>query len=184
MKRAGTFLAVATMLMSVAGTTAATTSAAAIVRETITIPFSESGVPDDCRPGITGDVRGTEVISYQSVETTTGYHVHGTDGGPGRIDWSDGTYSLIQSIDRFSFNVAGKGGPSCPTRRMSTRQTRTRPTARSSSGAHSTRSSARLWQTACSGSRSSAATSTSLATVERDGKRPHPDLDSDFELFC
>ena len=110
MKRAGTFLAVAAMLMSVAGTTAATTSAAAIVRETITIPFSESGVPDDCRPGITGDVRGTEVISYQSVETTTGYHVHGTDGGPGRIDWSDGTYSLIQSIDRFSFNVAGKGG--------------------------------------------------------------------------
>ena len=33
-------------------------------------------------------------------------------------------------------------------------------------GARSTRSSARLWQTACSGSRSSAATSTSLATVE------------------
>ena len=109
MKRAGTFLAVAAMLMPVAGATAATTSAATIVRETITIPFSESGVPDDCRPGITGDVRGTEVISYQSVETTTGYHVHGTDGGPGRIDWSDGTYSLIQSIDRFSFNVVGKG---------------------------------------------------------------------------
>ena len=28
---------------------------------------------------------------------------------PGRIDWSDGSYTLIQSVDRFSFNAVAQG---------------------------------------------------------------------------
>ena len=109
MKRASTLIAVSVILMAVAGLTAATSSAATIVRETITQSFTETGLTDDCRPGITGDLTGTEVLDYQSVETANGFHVEGTDGGPGRIDWSDGTYTLIDSVDRFAFNVVGKG---------------------------------------------------------------------------
>lgn len=107
--KAGAFLAVAATLTAAAAVAASTSSAATVVRETITQPFSESGLSDDCRPGITGDLVGTEVIGYQSVETATGYHVQGTEGGPGRIDWSDGSYTLIESIDRFAFNLVGKG---------------------------------------------------------------------------
>jgi hypothetical protein len=82
---------------------------ATVIRETVTTPFFEAGVPHDCRPGVTGTVTGTNVTSTQSVETSTGFHIHGTTGGPGRIDWSDGSYTLIQSIDHFSFNAVGKG---------------------------------------------------------------------------
>jgi hypothetical protein len=109
LRKAGTFLAVAATLMAAAGAAASTTSAATIVRETITLQVSDSGLPDDCRPGITGDLEGTEVIEYQSVETANGFHVEGTDDGLGRIDWSDGSYTLIESVDRFAFNVVGKG---------------------------------------------------------------------------
>ena len=108
MKRAGIFL-IAAAVVAVAGIVSATASATTIVRETITQPLSESGLTDDCRPGITGDLSGTEVIEYQSVETATGFHIQGTDGGPGRIDWSDGTYTLIDSVDRFAFNAVGGG---------------------------------------------------------------------------
>ena len=48
---------------------AAPTSAAAIVtRDTITTPIFETGLPDDCRPGITGTLVATDVVNYQSVE--------------------------------------------------------------------------------------------------------------------
>jgi len=93
--------------LATAGAVAASTSAATIVRETITQPFSESGLADDCRPGITGALTGIDVLDYQSVETTHGFHIEGTEGGPGRIDWSDGSHTMIDSVDRFSFN-AGK----------------------------------------------------------------------------
>jgi hypothetical protein len=43
------------------------------------------------------------------VETPQGFHIHGTIGGPGRIDWSDGSYMLVESVDHFSFNAVGKG---------------------------------------------------------------------------
>jgi hypothetical protein len=82
---------------------------ATVIRETITTPFFESGVPHDCRPGVTGTVTGTDVTTTQSVETATGFHIHGTSSGPGRIDWSDGTYTLIDSVDRFSFTAALHG---------------------------------------------------------------------------
>lgn len=83
--------------------------AAAIVnRDTVTTPIFETGLPDDCRPGITGTLIGTDVVSYQSVETTQGFHIAGTITDTGRITWSDGTYSIIESVDHFSFST-GKG---------------------------------------------------------------------------
>jgi hypothetical protein len=108
MKKARTFLVVAATLMAAAGTAATTASAATVVRGTITLQVSES-VSDDCRSGITGDLQGTGVIEYQSVETANGFHVEQTESGPGRIDWSDGSYTLIEFVDRFAFNLVGKG---------------------------------------------------------------------------
>jgi hypothetical protein len=87
----------------------ATGATPTIVRDTITTPISMTGLTDDCRPGITGDLSGTDVTSYQSVENATGFHINGTDVGPGRIDWSDGSYTLIQSLDRFAFNAVAEG---------------------------------------------------------------------------
>lgn len=109
LRKAGTFVAVAATLMAAAGAAASTASAATIIRETITQGFSESGLSDDCRPGITGDLAGTEVFEYQSVETANGFHLEQTESGVGRIDWSDGSYTLIESVDRFAFNLVGKG---------------------------------------------------------------------------
>jgi hypothetical protein len=95
------------MAIAAGASTAAPASAAAVVtREAITSPFSESGATDDCRAGITGDVSGTETVEFQSVETSTGFLLHGTTTDTGRIDWSDGSYTIIESVDHFSF-VAG-----------------------------------------------------------------------------
>jgi hypothetical protein len=85
-------------------------SAATIVtRHSITTTSSETGLTDDCRPGITGTIVGTDVFNYQTVETDQGFHFVGTDSGTGRIDWSDGTYTLIEFTDRISFNAVGDG---------------------------------------------------------------------------
>jgi hypothetical protein len=80
-----------------------------IIRDTVTTPIFEPGLTDDCRPGLTGTLVGTDVMSFQSVETAEGFHIHVTEGGPGRIDWSDGSYTLIDAVDRFSFNAVGHG---------------------------------------------------------------------------
>jgi hypothetical protein len=109
MKNARTFLVVAATLMAGAGAAATTAAAATVVRETITLSASESGLTDDCRPGITGDLSGEEVIDYQGVETATGFHFTVTDSGTGRIDWSDGSYTLIESVDHYSFNAGASG---------------------------------------------------------------------------
>ena len=109
MRRIAFVLVVAAAAASLAASTAAPGSAATIIRETITSPFSEADVPHDCRPGVTGTVQATEVFSYQSVETKTGFHIHGKFVDSGRIDWSDGTYTIIASVDRFAMNAAGKG---------------------------------------------------------------------------
>jgi hypothetical protein len=84
-------------------------ASATVIRETVTFSVFETGLPDDCRPGITGTLTGTGVLSTQSVETSTGFHLEGTVGGPGRIDWSDGTFTLIDSVDHFAFNAVGQG---------------------------------------------------------------------------
>jgi len=97
-------------LFTVAALIGGTASAAPIIiRDTITTPIFETGVPHDCRPGVTGTVVGTDVLSFQSVETPQGYHSEGTFKDTARIDWSDGSYSLIESVDTFSFNTVGQG---------------------------------------------------------------------------
>jgi hypothetical protein len=106
MKRIPLAIAMFVLAVLVGASTAAPATAAALVnRDTITMPIQESGVPDECRPGITGEVSGTEVIEIQSVETSTGFHVYGTSTDTGRIDWSDGSYTIIESVDQFSFNT-------------------------------------------------------------------------------
>lgn len=101
-------LAVATSVLAVtvtAGAGSPAAAAAVVDRNTTTSYNLESGLPDDCRPGITGDLSGTGVVTSQSVTTPTGFHIHGTDTGTGRIDWTDGSYSIIGSVDHFSFNT-------------------------------------------------------------------------------
>jgi hypothetical protein len=44
-------------------------------------------------------------LSYQSVQTASGFHLEGTEVASGRIDWSDGSYTIIGSTDRFTFNT-------------------------------------------------------------------------------
>jgi hypothetical protein len=97
-------------LFMVAALIGGTASAAPIIiRDTITTPFSETGLTHDCRPGLTGTFVGTDVLSFQSVETPQGFHFMGTFTDTGRIDWSDGSYTLIESVDTTSFNAVGPG---------------------------------------------------------------------------
>ena len=110
MKRIALVVGIAALLAaSVAVAMASPTSAATIIRETITVPFSETDIPHDCHPGVTGTLQGTDVFSYQSVEAAQGFHIAGTFVDSGQIDWSDGTYTIIGSVDHFAFNAGGKG---------------------------------------------------------------------------
>ena len=77
---------------------------AIVARDVITTPFAESGL-EGCAPGVTGTFVGTNVLSYQTVETAHGFHVAGTTVDSGRFEWSDGTYAIIDSVDRFAFNT-------------------------------------------------------------------------------
>lgn len=89
---------------------AAPASAAAIVtRDTVTGTSSVAGLLDDCRPGITGTIVGTDAFTFQTVEAADGFHFVGTDSGTGRIDWSDGTYTIIGFTDHVSFIAARSG---------------------------------------------------------------------------
>jgi hypothetical protein len=97
-------------LFTVAALIGGTASAAPIIiRDTISTPIFETGLSDDCRAGLTGTLVGTDVFSFQSVETPQGFHIEGTFTDRGRIDWSDGSYSLVGSVDTFSFNAVGQG---------------------------------------------------------------------------
>ena len=56
MKKIALGLAVTALLATSAGTamTAPASAAPIIIRDTITTPIFETGVPHDCRPGVTG----------------------------------------------------------------------------------------------------------------------------------
>jgi hypothetical protein len=82
---------------------------ATVTRESVAGVFTESGLANDCGPGTSGTLNGTGVTTTQVVENEHGFHVTGTSTGTGRIDWSDGSYTLIDSVDRFSFSAVGKG---------------------------------------------------------------------------
>src|SRR4029453_3273093 len=111
MMKIGLRLGVAALLAISAGlvVTPPVSARPIITRETVTGPTFETGLTDDCRPGLTGTLVGTGFFSFQSVETPQGFHIHGTSGGTGRIDWSDGSYTLIKAVDHFSFNAVGQG---------------------------------------------------------------------------
>jgi len=110
MRRIALGLAAAALLAISAGAMTAPASAGPIItRDTVTSPIFETGLPHDCRPGLTGTIVGTEVLSFQSVETLQGFHIHGTIVDTARIDWSDGSYTLVESVDHFSFDAVGHG---------------------------------------------------------------------------
>jgi hypothetical protein len=89
---------------AVTGNAVPASAAATVIRGTTESPIADTGLTDDCRPGITGDLSGTEVVDFQSVETAEGFHIVGTTTDTGRIDWSDGSYTIIESVDHFAFN--------------------------------------------------------------------------------
>ena len=79
--------------------------AAAITRGTITTPTVDTGLTDDCRPGITGILVATDILSFQTVDEPAGFHFDSTDTATGQITWTDGTYSIIESVDLTRFNT-------------------------------------------------------------------------------
>jgi hypothetical protein len=89
--------------------TAAASGAPIIIRDTITTPIFETGLTDDCRPGMTGTIVGTHVFGFQSVETPQGFHVEATIKDTARIEWSDGSYTVIDSFDHLAGNDVGQG---------------------------------------------------------------------------
>ncbi len=107
MKKIASLFAVL-VLVSVAAMTANVVPASAeatVIRGTTESPIADTGLTDDCRPGITGALSGTEIFDFQSIETTEGFHIVGTTTDTGRIDWSDGSYTIIESVDHFSVNI-------------------------------------------------------------------------------
>jgi hypothetical protein len=106
------FLTAAVLSLVVA---APISAGALIIRDTVTMTGSETGLVDDCRTGITGTIVGTDVtdiliVDYPPVDfPPTGYHISVTDSGTGQITWSDGTYTLIESVDHISFITTTNG---------------------------------------------------------------------------
>ena len=111
MKKLALLVAAATVFaIAVVATIATPASAAAgVTRETIMEPISETGITDPCLPGETGTLAATAVVSLQTVETAGNVHVRGTEVDSGRIDWSNGDYTIIGSTDHFSFTGKAEG---------------------------------------------------------------------------
>lgn len=105
LKRVAAILGAAALSLSIVAPASAT---AIVTRVTVTSSGSEANLPDDCRPGITGTIVATDVFSYQRVDSPQGFHFEGTDTATGRITWSDGTYTIIESVDHTAFN-SGQG---------------------------------------------------------------------------
>jgi len=101
-------LAAATAVLAAVTTAAISAPASAdsiVTRQTITTVSSDTGLTDGCHPGATGTIAGMDTFSYQSVQTANGFHIEGTDVASGRIDWSDGSYTIIGSTDHIAFNT-------------------------------------------------------------------------------
>ena len=89
-------------------------AAATVVRGTEEIPIGETNLTDECRPGITGELSGTAVTRFRSTETANGFHIAGTTTDTGRIDWSDGSYTLIGSINHSETTSPPRSGAPAP----------------------------------------------------------------------
>ena len=105
----GALIAIAVTACTAALASPASAAAAVVTRDSVTSTSSESGLLDDCRPGITGTIVGTDVFKFQTVEAVDGFHFVGTDSGTGRIDWSDGSYTIGGFTDHVSFTAARQG---------------------------------------------------------------------------
>jgi hypothetical protein len=106
MKKIALTLGVAVLLTIATGTAmTSAASAATVERNTLTYTIRASGQLDDCRPGVTGTLEATETFSYQLVETSTGTHLIGTTHRTARLDWSDGTYTIIEGTSLFTINL-------------------------------------------------------------------------------
>ena len=106
MKRLMLVAATAVLAAASAAAISAPASANAIVtRGTFTYTQTDPGLTDDCHPGATGTAVSTDTVNFQSVETANGFQVTSTDVGSGRIDWSNGGYTIIGTSDHFAFNV-------------------------------------------------------------------------------
>ena len=94
----------AVIAVGIAAATTATASAAAVVtRASITTTGTNPQPSDNCGTGI---ATGTDTVTYTSVQIPTGgFHIAGSDVANGRIDWSDGRYTLIGFTDHFAFNT-------------------------------------------------------------------------------
>jgi len=79
--------------------------AATVTRGTITTTNVDAGLTDDCRPGITGTLVATDVLTFEEVDKPIGFQFNATDTATGQITWSDGTYSIIESVDHLSFST-------------------------------------------------------------------------------
>jgi hypothetical protein len=104
-------VAMAALICAVTVEAAATPAmaAATVTQQTITTVIDPIPIPSDsCHPGATGVLTGTGTVRSVTVQVGDQFHVSGTVTGPGRIDWSDGSYSIISSTDHFAFN-AGTG---------------------------------------------------------------------------
>ena len=106
MKKLGLAISGAVVLLAFpTGTRLVSAEDAVVTRDTVTTPIFETGLPDDCRPGLTGTIVGTDVVEYQSVETAAHFHITLTVTDTARIDWSDGSYSIVGSVDHESFST-------------------------------------------------------------------------------
>jgi hypothetical protein len=98
------------VLFAVIAQVAAASSGAVITRQSFSVSGPpETGLTDGCVPGATGTIAGTANFDFQSVETKTGIHFSGVEVDTGRIDWSNGWYTIVGSTDRFTFTVAAQG---------------------------------------------------------------------------
>ena len=104
-RRIAGILGAAALLLVLAPASAAAT----VTRTTIATSSFETGLTDDCRPGLTGTLVGTGTITFQRVDTPQGFHVDSTDSGTGTITWSDGSYSLIFAVTRSTRNIFETG---------------------------------------------------------------------------
>jgi len=107
-RRFSPVLGAAALLLVLAPTSDAATAPASdgvtIFRGTSTTPIFDSSLVDDCRPGITGTLVGTDVFSFQEVDRALGFEFDATDSATGQITWSDGSYTIVESVDHISIN--------------------------------------------------------------------------------
>ena len=107
-RRLAGILGAAALLIVLAPTSGAATApvsdAATITRGTTTTPIFDNTLVDDCRAGITGTLVGTDVFSFQEVDRALSFEFDATISDTGQITWSDGSYTIIESVDHISIS--------------------------------------------------------------------------------